>query len=702
MRKGILLLSLLVLASFLQAQLNVTEFVTPYLYKGENYSRDVRMTDAKISSGNYSIVIINNTYTFLLNTSDRIYLVENQASINSVLRQYYTTATYPTQVELNSLNSSFQSFLASRGKEEAECLVVTGLENPDRSPRLTCTADNICESCQSVPVCRDVMKGTQETPDPMSSPLVQAIAVMSVDFPLIRGNISVFNSQMAGIGNSTDVSASLLAMQQSLTSLNSLLGDMEKLPVEIIYEQYTDYYNHKALGFCRNFYKVYNLTALSSAINQATQLSSRVPTEGTLEGWVSSIFDSTPTRKLNRTIREDREKFDAAYAVLLDRRNSIVQRANQSLLYIRDNSTIKQLTSLDDTLSQIAELGDKRAYDNASRLSRNFSLMADIADSQVSGLETTYNQILVNNESASDALFKAWLYLEPQDFVLNDKLELLRTQKASVDFTIYNSSPFSLSQANQLSDQLLNIQLSANAIVDEKSAATSNQMNSLVSVIAKPAVSFSLGVVNSVIPLSYADKEKNTSTIIAVILIAMDLFILLLTFGAFFFFVRSKRVELHSVAKIAWAFIFVFFIVLLALSTLAIYNVADLQSHPTNFGPFLSEMKSSSKVGVVVELTDLNATMTEKMVNCSERIASKLTSLNKSVMDFRYDGDNCFAGNLTQSKSSCENDIDANPVMILRSGEEDKATFMVFYTKKATFEGGEKFFEDCLVTKTLE
>ncbi|MCX6776586.1 MAG: hypothetical protein NTY73_01275 [Candidatus Micrarchaeota archaeon] len=702
MRKGILLLSLLVLASLLQAQLNVTEFVTPYLYRGENYSRDVRVVDAKVSSGNYSIVIINNTYTFLLNMSDRIYPVENQASINSVLRQYYTTATYPTHAELDSLNSSSQSFLASRGSEEAECLVVTGLENPDRSPRLTCTAGNICESCQAVPVCRDVMKGTQETPDPMSSSLVKAIVVMSVNFQLIRANLSVFNTEMANIGNSTDVSVSLTAMQQSLTSVKSLLEGLGKSPVSIIYEQYTDYHNPKALGFCKNFYKLYNLTALSSAISQATQLSSRVPTEGTLDGWVSSIFNNTPTRKLNRTIREDRDKFDAAYAVLLDRRNSIVQRANQSLLYIHDNSTIKQLSSLDDILSQIAELGDKRDYDNASRLSKNFSLMADIADSQVSGLETTYNQLLANNESASDALFKAGLYLEPQDFVLNDELELLRTQKASVDFTIYNSSPFSLSQANQLSDQLLNIQLSASAIVGEKSGATSNQMNSLLSIIAKPVVSFSLGVINSVIPLSYADKEKNTSTIIAVILVAMDLFILLFTFGAFFFFVRSKRIELHKVAKIAWAFIFVFFIVLLALSTLAIYNVADLQSHPTNFGPFLSELKSSSKAGVVVELTDLNATMKEKMVNCSERIVSKLASLNKSVMDFRYDGDNCFAGNLTQSKSSCENDIDANPVMILRSGGEDKATFMVFYTKKATFEGGEKFFEDCLISKALD
>jgi len=701
MRKGILLLSLLLLASFLQA-LNVTEFVTPYLYKGENYSRDVRVIDAKIASGNYSIVTINNTYTFLLNMSDRIYLVENQADINSVLRQYYTKATYPTQDELNSLNSSVQSFIASRGAEEAECLVVTGLTNPDGSPHFTCTVENICESCHSVPVCRDVMQGTQETPDPMSSSLAKAIMRMSTDFPLIWGNISVFNNNLANIGNSSDVSLSLTEIKQSLTSIKSVIDDLGKMPVLIIYEQYTDNYNPKALGFCRNFYKAYNLTALNSAVSKATQLSSRVPTESMLQGWISSVFNNTPTRKLNRTIREERGAFDASYAVLVARRNNITTRANQIFLHIRDNNTVKQLGNLDDILSDIAALGDRRDYGGADIMAENFSLTADSVNSQVSGLYTTYNQLVTNNESASDALFKAWLYMEPQDFVLRDRLELLNTQKASIQFTISNSSPLSITETNQLSDQLLYIELNATAIADDKSTATSNQMNSLLAVIAKPVVSFSLGIIDSVIPLSYADKEKNASTIIAVMLVVADILLVVATLAAFFLFVRSRRIELHKVAKILWAFIFAFFILLLALGTLAIYNVADMQSNPTNFGPFISELRSSPKVGVVVELTDLNATMKAKMTNCSERIASKLTSLNKEVMNFRYDGDNCLVGNLTQSRALCEKDIDAHPVITLKIGDEEKATFNVFYTKKATLEGGQKFFDDCMISKTLD
>ncbi|MEM3690632.1 MAG: hypothetical protein QXZ40_02815, partial [Candidatus Micrarchaeia archaeon] len=86
MKKWVLV-SLLLLVSFLHA-VNITEFVTPYLYTWENYTRDVKILPANLASGNYSIVVINNTYTFLLNLSDRIYFVESQQQIDSILREY--------------------------------------------------------------------------------------------------------------------------------------------------------------------------------------------------------------------------------------------------------------------------------------------------------------------------------------------------------------------------------------------------------------------------------------------------------------------------------------------------------------------------------------------------------------------------------------------------------------------------------------
>ena len=698
MRKGMLLLSLLLLACISHAQLNVTEFTIPYLYKGENYSRDVRVLSSTLSSGNYSVVIINNTYTFLLNISDRIYFVENQQQIDSLLREFYSKTVYPTKVELDALNSSFQSFLSSRWSE-LDCKVITGLVDPNNVPRFTCTSENMCQSCQAVPVCRAYMFATVTSPDLMSSPLAKAIARMDYDISIINTNVTKFNDNIANL--SSDISQSLSSIKESLTAIKSAVDDIGKPPVSKLYEQYAATHSRDALDFCLDFHKNYNMTALNSAISKATELTSRVPTENATVQQVSSIFNSTPERKLNRTRREEREAFNLFYTGLLERRSNITEKASIVLSHIKDNETANQLKLLDDMLDDIRELGDNRNYGGADLLSKNFSLTADTLDTHLSQLTITYNELLGRNESASDALFSAWLRVGPEDLLTRSRLDDLYTQKASIEFTIYNNSPMSLSETNNMSDELLAIQLNADAISEEKASASSQQMNNLIAVIAKPLISFSLGLIDPLMPLSYADKERNAPTIMGVMLLLFDIFILVICIGAFLLFVRSRRIELHRLAKILWAFIFTFVVLLLALGSLAVYNVVDMQSHPTTYDAFLSELKASTKVGVVAELTGMNETMKERISNCSERIASKLGSLQKYVMLYRYDGENCLAGNMTQSRTSCESDIDANPVIVLQSGEENKATFRVLYTKKALFEGDEKFFSDCMISKVL-
>jgi replicative DNA helicase len=699
MKKGILLLSLLLLASISQAQLNITNFTMPYLYKGENYSKDVRVVNATLSSGNYSIVIINGTYAFLLNMSENISFVENQGQIATILTDYYTLSTYPTKAELDALNSSFQSFLSSRGGDELECRVITGLSNPDGTPHLTCTVENNCLSCRTVPVCKDYMDHTLQSPDPMSSPVAKSILAMSYDFDVLETNMSKFKENIANL--SSGISSSLIAIKESLTAIKSAINDIGKPPISRIYEQYATTHSNDALDFCKDFYSRYNLTALNSALDKATTLSSRVPTQAITNDQIASIIDKTAERKLNRTIREQREAFDAKYADLLAKKSNLTDKANNLLSHIRDNETAKQLVALDQTLVKIRQLGDARNYSGADLLAQNFSQSANATDSYISGLLASYDALVTANSSASDALFEAWLYVEPEDFVTNSRLEDLNTQKISVEFTVYNDSPMTLSEINNLSDELTGIRLNANAIRDEEASASSQQVNNLLAIIAKPVVSFSFSIIDSFMPLSYADKEKNASLIIGALLLISDIALFLIVIGAFFYLVRSRRIELHRLAKILWAFIFVFFLLLLVLGSLAIYNIADMQSHPTSFGPFISEFKKSVKVGIVADLTDLNGTMRESITNCSAKIASKMESLQKSVMHYKYDGDSCIADNNTLSKSSCQNALDANPVIILRSGAENKATFTVFYTKKALFEGDEKFFRECTISRVL-
>ncbi|MEM3555862.1 MAG: hypothetical protein QXF56_04050 [Candidatus Micrarchaeia archaeon] len=697
MKKWVLV-SLLLLVSFLHA-VNITEFVTPYLYTWENYTRDVKILPANLASGNYSIVVINNTYTFLLNLSDRIYFVESQQQIDSILREYYAKTAYPTKAELDALNQSFQMFLLSRGTAELDCRMLTGLAKPDGSPHLTCTKENNCQSCRTVPVCKDYMDHTLTSPDPMSSPLAKAVERMSYDFVIIYGNITLFDNNLAN-SISGDVSSSLIAIKQSLNAIKTAVEDLGKPPVSKIYEQYAVTHSRDALDFCRNFYKEYNLTALNSALSKATELSNRVPTESALLQQVSSIVASTPERKINRTIREERESFLANYSVWVERRNNLTGTLNLLLPYITDNETAEKLEEVNNILSEMRAFGDERNYSQVNLLSANFSRAADELESHVSSLAALYNELMESNRSASDALFEAWLRVEESDFATRSRLEDLYTQKVSLEFTIQNSSPFTIQETNQLINEFKGIKQNAISIRDEKKAASSQQVNNLVVAVAKPIILISLSLLEPIVPLSYEEKERNATTLIAIALAVADLIIFLISLGAFFYVIRSRRIILPRVAKILWSFIFAFFALLLILGSLAVYNVADMQSHPTTYDVFLSELKESTKAGVVAELTGLNGSMRDAVSNCSEKLAEKLTSIGKTVMHYKFDGQDCLAANETTSRAACENSIDANPVIILRSGE-NKAVYQVLYTKKATLEGDEKFFNECIIARVI-
>jgi hypothetical protein len=543
------------------------------------------------------------------------------------------------------------------------------------------------------------MVHTLTSPDLMSSPLAQAVMRMGLDFNILDTNVTKFEDSLANI--SSGVPSSLNSVKGSLDSIESAVSDIGNPPVSHLYEQYAATHSNDALDFCKNFYISYNLTALNSAVNQANALSSRVPTESMITEQIASIINNTEERKVNKTVREQREAFDAKYALWLAEKDNLTEKANGLLSHIRDNETPKKLAELNSILVRIRQLGDGRNYSEADAIAQNFTQTLNATDSYVSSILISYDSFVSANTSASDALFEAGLYIDSDDIVAKDKLEELYTRKASIEFTTYNESPMLLSKVNNLTDELTGIKLSANSITDEEESANSQNMNSLIAFIAKPVVSLSLSIVDSVMPLSYADKEKNAPAIIGALLFIADIVIFLIVLALFFFMVRSRRIELHRLAKVLWVVIFTFFLLLLALGSLAIYNVADMQSRPTTFGPFLSEFRNSGKVGVVANLTGVNGTMRERMVNCSAEIASKAESLQKSVMQYNFNNDTCSAGNNTLSIATCQNNLDANPVVILQSGAENKATFIVFYTKKALFEGDEGFFRECPILKVL-
>lgn len=667
---------------------DLKSFITPYLYSTENYTLDVQLINISLSSGNYSMVLIKGTHIFLLNVTDGIVFVNKTDIVKGILQSYYITVVYPTKNEIASITEYFNIFQGSRASED-NCEALTGLKYG------TCTYQNNCQACFSVPVCRAVMQGTQTTPDATSSLLVKSILPFQNDLGIMDTNASAFYGNIANINETSDAALLLQNALKNLKAIQSAANDVLVAPVSNMYNG--DFRNPNALGFCYPI--AYNLTALSTAIDKATSLSNRVPTAEAINNQVSLIVGSTTERAINRTLREEREVFENYYSKILNRYQNVSNTTTLALSYIEDNDTEEEIKLLASNLTLIRSFGDKRNYSEANSTAMVFFVLADETEKDAKSLISTYNSIRELNETVSNNLLKADLYIEKTDTSLRDKLDSLSTRKASVEAVI-DETPLQSDDAALTLNELRDLSEKSEELIDEKMSRRVQQLDSILINLARPFIGFSLNIINSITPLDSLQKERYTQSIIIAGLAIIDFILIAGSLGLFFYFVRSRKITLHKIAKILWAIIFLFGFLIVILGSFAINNILSRQTAPTTLDVFMREVSYANSIAVIRDIT--NATEVAKITSCTKNITASLSSLNKPILNYTFDGENCIKANEGKSKSACLSEINLNPMFIVKQSNQNKTTFFVFYLKRAVVEGSGNYLSECTIAKALK
>jgi hypothetical protein len=681
-----LILNLLLLTS---NSADLKSFITPYLYSTENYTVDVQLVNISLSSGNYSLVIIRGAHTFLLNTTDGITFVNNTATIKEIIQTYYITVVYPTKTELISINESFNIFQRSRGSEE-NCEALSGLKYG-----WSCTCTNNCQSCFSVPACRAIMYGTLTSPDICSSLLVQAIIPFEKDLKIMDTNTSAFYSYIASVNETSDAAALLQSAVANLKAIKNAAEDVLVPPAKNLYD--ANPANMNAIGLCYPI--IYNITAISNTIDKTTSLSSRVPTAAGINNQVSLIMTNTIERAVNKTMREEREGFENYYANITKRYLNVSNRTTLALSYIKDNETEGEFKLLRANWSLIRTLGDKRNYSEANSTAMVFFVLADETEKDAKSMISTYESIIKLNETITNSLLKADFYIEKTDVVRREKLDLLQTKKESVEATVDElplapeDATLALSELNQLAEK-------SEELLVEKSSVRGQQLDSILIGFSRPFIGISLDLINRMTPLDSLQKEKYTNSIIIAGLAIADFILISGPLVIFLYFVHSKKITLHKLAKILWVIIFAFGFLLVILGSIATYNMLSKQSEPKTLDVFMSEVSNAPSIAVIKEIT--NSTELRNITQCTKEVTASLSSLNKTILNYTFDGESCFKENELKSKVDCLNEISLNPMFIIKQSDQNKATFYLFYLKRAVIEGDGDYLKECAIARALK
>lgn len=687
------LLALLLLASLAHAA-TLEEFITPYFYPGENYSADVSPAQFDVGGAHYVMVNIRGQDAFLLNRSvgtgnvTDYSFVNDTESLFQILRQCNANATIPPQSRIDGILALIDKFQASRNPKESDCKHFTGVGRG-----LPCTLQR-CDACMRVPICAQVMPYWGDD-------FIQSIIYFESNLSVLDRSIANARSNLSLAANESYDSSTLL--ENAAAELGSAGIHAQAILSDHLFgcdERLTWCYAPRrdpATIVC--IPPPYNLTALSMAQANATSLKARVITNSTLRTQAQAISLATAARDTARILREENATFSVFLSAIQRKETNVASEANVLLLHISDESLRADVGVLGELVLNISQFGLDRNFTAANETTAQFHALAAKIDAETRSLNQSYYELLAADDSATLALFRAQLVLEPQDYALGNELQQYEVQTGALDQVLLGQiAPDDIDDARA---DLRYLAARADAITASKRGQRVQQIGVWLGTAARIVSGYVIGGISLIIPLSPEAKEGYARTLPSLVITLFAAFLYLGSLAVFAFAAFTRRIQLHRVALILWAIIFLFLFVLVGIATITAHSLVQQQASRSTFDLFSESVRGSPATAVVVSDGNAGGASLSAARSCAELLGRNLTALGKSVTFFDAANSTCTRNGTVLGLSECASGFGDYPVFKLSPGNSTSTTFYVYYAKEASLRGNETFYSRCLISRVF-
>lgn len=637
--------------------------ISDYLYEGENAT--VAFSNFSFSMGNFSIVKINGTETFLINRAD-MSLVENASEIENILTKYYIETYAPKESDINELRELIMRFNASREPEEGKCRSYTGTEAYKCYDRETCAG-----ACLHVPLCRDYLMGAGEY-------LLLPLFEWRNNTARLDARVGSFLLNLKRVNENITFYIGL--MKEDIAEINTLT---ERIRMNKLFRRDCG----DCLDFCWPI--KFNTTALS-------ELTSKVNTFNTKLAplvFVRNTSRNIENRTYERTVlMEHRREKALIYANLSKAEESIDELAGKiywlkrgvntsfdtEMAYIYNiTATIKNKTDENDFLAAYYWLSELRNAVNYTR-------------KKAENMSAEYNLTLSAKFMADREFRLALMNIPKDDVVAEIKFDELSEQKSALDSQLSSPIPPDMVKAvrvqyDTIAGRAAELQRKSNE--DEK-----HSFSTALSAVGRGVID-----VFYFLPLDHRIEVRLAPLLIPLLIILADGTTILASVGAFFLLVRNRMLILHRTAKILWTLIFISLFVMLLILSVAVFVIIHGKSGTTTISDFAHSLKKNTVI--VVDQRGADASTTSSMLACANRISSTIANLSSSSLAF-VDASACRYSGAEYPPDYCT-DGNENSVIILKTSATNMTNFYTFYEKKAVAEGDKAYFEECFLADAL-
>ncbi len=657
-------LSLIALALIFALQLNAhAASLNGYLstYISNSTLSSATFYNQTLNGASYIIVQTGQiNFTVVSNMSGTYALITNATTIQGVLTPFLTSKYYPTPIQLSLLNSSMQSYKRYGYANISDCLVETGLSQN------TCTLANICQACQSSPVCKRVF---DQVGGP-SSPFGLGIINFSVQITNVNSNYSQYFALLKAISpsNAGTTLSELSSLTNNISAISSTLNQNPLFPppTSASFSQCNSGLNPTqqpwfcvAVGFCSSIPQ--NASALNTVRFTLANLEASLPTTAGI-GSISHNSSTTTQGYINSYLST---KNGAALTALISTYTPKVDsllNSSEALLARYDNSTLNSsVLLLQNEFKSVETAGVNQSIVLAGNaLNRIFANTTTTYAATTNAYDQVYG-IAQNNSAAILADQLSYRQVPSQ-------LAVLANQQQEINTKI--NSRITSNDFTTLLPQLQEIRVESALFIAPLTAGY------MIKTLDSPFISAMLGPYNTPIPQKIAGAPFYAMVESLIIGILIILVVVVITY---FRVMRKGKLKGNKKAQTRWMAVFIVLIILVILYAYSTYTYANSATAFLPFNNFLNTVKANGNVYIAL---NGSAASNSSIGSCVTTIQNYLTKASKTVQVIRLTNYSCVSGsNISVLGLNCYNDIlgSGKPVIFISQAQENNITYRGLY-----------------------
>jgi hypothetical protein len=673
-----------------------------YLYSNESAS-SIQSNDFSLEGKLYTIVTISGSKAFLLKEGE---LIENKTMIEDVIYKHYSNLYYPSESELNNINSLLQAYNDSkndgskiaRNREDNECRYALFTDGHVKigKDEVRCIDEESCQQNAMILFSYGSVGFGWGSPTVILEPLKNYSFASYGSEDLMKTLFERMNST-----DKTQAYDNLKYVHDSIPKLRSYEKDIETSVFR--YPNLDDPEDVAACtgtcyGLCPPL--IFNETVLDQLETDTQKLMTKMTPFAEYKGVSSSIFSNTNSRLTFVREEANLTYYSGIYNPLAKDAAQVISFAKYTDARVTNSTLKSDLSKLEALHNSINTSLIAKNFDTIESDIDQYKLLIPKVNETATAVFTVYNDT-VSAKNNADSLI---LILETKDVdpITAERIAKLKNRTTDLDAAF---------KTGLTQEKSVEFKENYSLIVNEGSAILSGIRDNPGSMIFLSFRSFARRVNSGLATFVESASLMSASEIPDNKAMTFGGFSLItfLSLGAMISFIFLTLLVTKRIfqTQLRYVLVSIFLVAILSLTAFSafLYVYLERTSTSADIEEFLIDLNGQEDAALLLDLRGAPFGSKDSMKYCASKVADSIFAKNKSMVLYTIDTSGCSALTYndvhntidTKTVDSCLSELEniSSSIIFNYSSTLEKPSFSIIYTSEAHISADSSYYDSC-------